>query len=338
MILVTGATGHIGNVLVRELVAGGQPVRALLLPGEDRTPLEGLRVQCVEGDVRQPDNLASAMQGVDLVFHLAGVISIVPGQWELLRAVNVQGTRNVLQAARAAGVRRLVYTSSIHALARPPHGLPIDEHLPFDPNNPHGLYDRSKAQASLAVEEAVRQGLDAVIACPTGVIGPYDFRLSEMGRLILDAMRYPLHFQLPGGYDFVDVRDVAHGLLLAAERGRPGERYILGGQRISMRAIVDTVRRVRGMRALQVPIPLWLARLAARLALPFYRLTRLPPRLTPYALETVLSNADIRHDKARRELGYRPRPLSRSIADSVAWFRANARLLVRLHRRPWALL
>lgn len=171
MILVTGATGHIGNVLVRKLLEQGKKVRALIWRGEDTSPLRGLDVESVEGDVLDPESLKAAFRGVDEVYHLAGIISIMPGQNPFVWRVNVEGTRNVLEAARRNNIRRLIYTSSIHALRRAPHGKVIDESLPFDPNNPYGAYDRSKAEASLEVQKTAREGLEAVIVCPTGVIG-----------------------------------------------------------------------------------------------------------------------------------------------------------------------
>jgi dihydroflavonol-4-reductase len=213
MILVTGATGHIGNVLVRELKSKRARVRALLMPGEDRAPLEGLKVEIVEGNVLDYPAMRSAMRGVKTVYHLAGLITIMPGRDPLVGLVNVQGTKNVLAAAMDAGVERLVYTSSIHAIARVPDSITIDESVPFDPQGLDSEYDSSKAMATLAVLEAAHNGLEAVVVCPTGVIGPYDYRLSEMGRLIFDAARSKLQFSVDGAYDFVDVRDVAQGLI-----------------------------------------------------------------------------------------------------------------------------
>ncbi|HSQ18010.1 MAG TPA: NAD-dependent epimerase/dehydratase family protein, partial [Anaerolineales bacterium] len=169
MNLVTGATGHIGNVLVRHLLSRGERVRAMLMPGEDPSPLDGLEVEQVEADVLDYQSVLGALREVDVVYHLAGIISILPGRNHLVDAVNVIGTRNVLQAARLSGVNRLVYTSSIHALTRMPHGITIDETVPFDPQHAISAYDHSKAQASLEVLKAVQAGLDAVIACPTGV-------------------------------------------------------------------------------------------------------------------------------------------------------------------------
>src|SRR5512139_40934 len=172
--LVTGATGHIGNVLVRKLLERGKKVRALILPGEDTTSLDNIAVEKVEGDVLNLDSLWKPLEGVSGVFHLAGIISIMPGPDPVVWRVNVEGTRNVLTAAVRSGVKRLVYTSSIHAIQRVETGV-IDETLPYDPGNPYGEYDRSKAQATLEVQQASREALDAVIACPTGVIGPFDY-------------------------------------------------------------------------------------------------------------------------------------------------------------------
>lgn len=325
MNLVTGATGHIGNVLVRHLLEKGEKVRALILRGEDLTPLKGLNVETVVGDVLDPESLKSALQGVSRVFHLAGIVSIMPGRDELVRRVNVDGTINILRAAIQSGVRRLVYTSSIHAILRAPHGIRIDETLPFDPNNPVGEYDRSKAEATLAVQEAVKNGLDAVIVCPTGVIGPYDYRGSEMGSLIRECAEQKPQLYVDGAYDFVDVRDVAEGLILAGEKGRKGESYILSGERISVRYLLETIREETGKGFFTLKIPFGLARLAARIAPVYYRLARTRPRFTPYSLETLRSNSVISHSKAERDLGYHPRPLRQALADTIQWFREYRR-------------
>jgi dihydroflavonol-4-reductase len=194
MELVTGATGHIGNVLVRELGAQGRAVRALVLPKENTRSLAGLPIEIVEGNVLDMDSLRCAMQDVTCVYHLAGMITIMPGKNEQVRRVNVEGTRNIIQLMRELQIRRLVYTSSIHALKRVPQGILMDENLPFDPDNPVGAYDRSKAEASLLIQQAVRDGLDAVLVCPTGVIGPHDYLGSEMGVLIHSWMDSGVRF------------------------------------------------------------------------------------------------------------------------------------------------
>jgi dihydroflavonol-4-reductase len=326
MILVTGATGHIGNVLIRKLLAQGENVRALVWRGEDTTPIKGLDVEQVEGDVLDPASLIPAMHGVDSVYHLAGIISIMPGRNPFVWQVNVEGTRNVLDAARRAQVRRLIYTSSIHAIARAPHGVEMDESLGFDANNPYGEYDRSKATASLEVQKASAEGLNAVIVCPTGVIGPYDFRGSEMGEVIRGAAEARPMFYVEGAYDFVDVRDVADGMIAAEKHGRQGESYILSGQKLSVRYMLATVREVTGKAFSSVKIPFSLAEFAARFTPWYYRKTQNKPRFTPYSLEVLQSNSNISHKKAASELGYKPRPVYESIADSVRWFLENRKL------------
>lgn len=263
------------------------------------------------------------MRGVTRVFHLAGIISILPGKNRLLHRVNVEGTKNILSEAKRSGVQRLIYASSIYAIQRAPEGVRIDEQLPFDPQNTAGEYDRSKAEASLAVLQAAREGLDLVIVCPTGVIGPNDYRRSEIGQLILDCVEQKPQFYVDGAYDFVDVRDVAEGIVLAAEKGRSGETYILSGEKISVRRIIDLLWEMTGRRFARIHIPFSFARLAARFTPWYYRRRNVKPRFTSYSLETLRSNSDISHEKATRELGYRPRSLLETIADTVDWFRRN---------------
>jgi dihydroflavonol-4-reductase len=319
MWLVTGATGHIGNVLVRKLLERGERVRALILPGESRAPLQGLNVETMEGDVLDASSLFGAFQGVRGVFHLAGIISIMPGSNPFVRKVNVEGTRNVMRVAKEAGVEKLVYTSSIHAIKRVGDGV-VDETLPYDPDNPFGEYDRSKADATLEVQQAAHAGLEAVIVCPTGVIGPYDFRGSMMGDVIRTAAERKPTLYVEGAYDFVDVRDVVNGLIAASEKGGRGESYILSGQKISVRYLLETVREVTGRHFFQMKIPFDFAKFAAIFTPLYYRLANATPRFTPYSLEVLKSNANISHAKATRELGYHPRPLYESIADTVRWF------------------
>lgn len=326
MILVTGATGHIGNVLIRKLIEQGRKVRALVWRGEDTTSIQDMEVEKVEGDVLDPASLIKAFKGVDTVYHLAGLISIMPGRNPFVWQVNVEGTRNVLAEARRAKVRRLVYTSSIHAIKRAPLGVEMDETLGFDANNPYGEYDRSKATASLEVQNAAQKGLDTVIVCPTGVIGPYDFRGSEMGEVIRGAAYAKTMFYVEGAYDFVDVRDVVDGLIAAADRGRRGESYILGGSRISVRYVLETVREVTGKAFSRIKIPFSLAEFAAKFMPWYYLRTRSKPRFTPYSLEVLQSNSDISHAKAMKELGYRPRPAIETITDTVRWFFEHRKL------------
>ncbi|NLN70969.1 MAG: SDR family oxidoreductase [Chloroflexi bacterium] len=329
MNLITGAAGHIGNVLVRELLDRGEQVRALILPGEDTTSLEGLPVERVEGNVLDLDSLRTAMQGVDVVFHLAALVSITEDKANLVHQVNVEGTRNVIEAAKEAKIKKLVYTSSIHALERPPHGVPVTEALSFDPQNSAGPYDRTKAEASLLVKQAAQEGLDTVILCPTGVTGPYDYRRSEVGELILSFMQNKLTFLVEGAYDFVDVRDVAKGQILARDHAKSGETYILGGERTELKALHNLVKRATGKDTKIFSFPLPVALIVAPIAELYYRVTKTRPRFTRYSIETVISNSDIYSDKAKSELGYRPRALVDSIRDTVRWWWDNLGLTKR---------
>jgi dihydroflavonol-4-reductase len=321
--LITGAAGHLGNVLARELLRRGESVRALILPGEPTASLDGLSIERVAGNILDLASLRHACEGVHTIFHMAGLVSLSEEFAPAMQKVNVDGTRNVIEAARAAGVKRLIYTSSIHALTRPPDGVAVDENLEFDTVNPAGSYDRTKAQASVAVQHAAQSGLDTVIVCPTGVIGPYDFRRSEMGEMILEWMALPFNWLVHGAFDFVDVRDVAVGHIRARDMGRSGETYILGGERISVSHLCDLVRAAVGKSSRSIELPHSVAMAAARLAEKYYRVSRTRPRFTRYSIETLISNSAISSGKARLELGYRPRRLLESITDTVAWWLEN---------------
>lgn len=322
MILVTGSAGHIGNVLARELLSRGERVRAMVLPGEDLASIQGLGVEQIEGNVLDPASLDRAMAGVDVVYHLAGVISILPGDEATMHRVNVEGAQNVAQAALKAGVRRMVHTSSVHAFRRLPHGETVDETTPLVPDSCANAYDTTKALGTMAVLNEVNRGLDAVIVCPSGVIGPFDFNRSEMGQTVADFARKKPHILVDGAYDFVDVRDVARGLILAEKRGRTGELYILSGTQVQLAQIRNTVQEIAGIRMPIIILPFGLAGVLARLMERIYRITRNTPRFTSYALQTVRDNSAFSHAKAERELGYISRALRDSLADTIAWWRA----------------
>lgn len=324
--LVTGATGHIGNVLVRELLRQGRPVRTLLLPGEDATPLAGLAVERVVADVRDPGSLVPPFRGVGLVFHLAGLIAIVPGRGRLMNEINVVGTRNVVSAAIESGVRRLVYTSSVHAFTEPPPDRRTCEGTAIDPGSVLGAYGRSKARATHEVLAGMLRGLDAVIVFPSGVIGPYDFRRSEMGRLVIDFALGRLPAYVDGAYDFVDVRDVAQGLILAAEHGRKGEGYLLTGSVATVRGILDLLQELTGVPGPRLRLPYCLARLLALASPLCCRLTGRRPRFTTYSLQVLRSNPNMDCSKACREIGYTRRTIRESLADSLTWFRGAGML------------
>jgi len=327
MIVITGATGHIGNVLVRELIARGQVVRALVLHADDLRPISGLNADITYGDVTNLQSLTSAFDGADLVFHLAGIVTIMPSMKKMLERVNVGGMRNVVEACRASGVRRLVYTSSVHAIAEPPRGTVIDESQPFDPDRVLGDYARSKARATLFLLDEVRKGgLDAVICCPTGVIGPWDYGISNIGQLIIDFSSGHLKSYVRGAYDFVDVRDVACGLILAAEKGLPGRHYIFSGAQVQVPELMKELERNIGYPAPTYEIPPTLARAAGVLASVYYRLIRRRPVFTAYSIDVLRSNSQVSSARAREEIGFTTRHWQESIHDHVEWFRSEGML------------
>jgi dihydroflavonol-4-reductase len=315
MQLVTGATGHLGNVLVRQLLARGEKIRALVRTGKLPLAIRDLEIEQIPGDLLDPDSLDRAMQGVDVVYHLAARISLASGQDPETESVNLDGTRNVLAAAARAHVRRFIYASSIYALRLPMTGM-VDESLPFDPAAARGAYDRSKAAASLSVLQAVEQGMDAVLVCPTAITGPFDFQRSETGRGILYNIQPGIKFTVDGAYDFVDVRDAARGFIQAAARGRRGETYILGGDRMTVREVSALIWQAAGGWHMGIHLPDWVADLAAE----FLPLFSDHPIVTSYSLAAIRSNSVISHAKATRELGFQPRRARQTILDAVRWW------------------
>jgi dihydroflavonol-4-reductase len=323
MDMITGAAGFIGNVLARELLVMDRSVRALVRPASDNSSLEGLDVERAAGDIRYIDSLIKAFRGIDTVYHLAGEISIMPGECTLIRNVNLEGTKNVIGACLKCGVRRLVYTSSIHALKEPPMGTVIDESMSFDPDSRRGEYDRSKARASIEVTRAAKDGLDSVIVCPTGVIGPYDSRISSITQTFIDFACGRMRLTVGGAYDFVDVRDVAVGHILAAERGKTGEYYILSGQRITMNEMMSMLEEISGVPGPKYKVPAWLAKFAGFFTPIYYKMANKAPRFTTYSISTLQSNSVISHKKASAELGYRSRPVKESMKDTFKWLKEN---------------
>jgi len=327
MIVVTGATGFVGNVLLRELVAGGaKDVRALVRAGRPTRTIADLPVEVVAGDILDYDSLARAFRGADVVYHTAGIVSIGSGGYEKMRETNVGGTRNVLAACREAGVGRLVYTSSVHAFVRPPKGVCLTKAADIDPDRAYGAYDRTKAEATLLVRQAVAEGLDAVVLHPTGIIGPYDFRPSDTGEMVLACAQHRLGAYVHGAYDFVDARDVARGLIAAAEKGRRGESYLLAGHETSVKDLLHTIELASGVPAPRLRLPVRFVRAVSFLIPVYYRLTRQRPLFTRYSLEVITSGCDMSNEKAVRELGFSPRPLRETIEDTVAWFKEQRML------------
>jgi hopanoid-associated sugar epimerase len=322
--LVTGATGHIGNNLVRALLGRGERVRALIRAGSSAKPLEGLDVERVEGDLRDPVSLERAVAGIDAVYHVAAMISIRSGDREALWDVNVAGTARVLSAALRAGVRRLVHTSSFGAIGQNPDGPSTEEHA-LDPNEPATDYERSKAESELEVKRAIERGLDACIVNPCATVGPFDFRPSLVGRTFVDFAQGKMKAYLPGGFDWVPMRDVVAGHLLAMEKGRKGERYLLSGEVASLDQILDWLAEDTGR-----PRPRWRVPAALMLGVSvpkdFIEARLFPkkyPRFNRHSIRLLTSGKYGSNQKARRELGLAPTPIRQAFRDAVSWFQDN---------------
>ena len=326
MLLVTGAAGHLGNVLIRHLLERGYTdIRAMVLPGEDRTPLAGLNVDIAEADITRPEMLPAAFEGVTRVMHLASLVSIGDAAEDLIQRVNVEGTRNIIEASKAAKVERLLSVGSIHAFARPDGPL-LNEQVPLAPQT-SAPYERTKSAATRLVLDAAAE-LDTVVAAPSGVFGPFDFKRSEVGTGIRQWMERPSTVMLPGGYDFVDVRDVAEGLRLALEKGRRGEVYLLSNDWIEMGGMArEVMNRVHG-RSRMLTLPLSVSRKLAQVTLRDSQRRGVRPVLIPYALETMQATyrvdwSKVRQELGLQELGFKPRPLRQTIHDTVKWRQDN---------------
>ena len=325
LVVLTGASGHIGGNLTRALLAEGRQVRTFVRPDDTRA-LEGLKVEQVFGDLLDQPSVDRALAGADVVYHLAARISITDDDDAEVFRVNVEGTRNVVQACLRAGVRRLVHFSSVHAYHQVPLDQPIDERRPLADVEGAMAYDRSKARGEAEVSAGVKQGLDAVIVNPGAVLGPHDYKPSPMGQLILDLCHRKIPALVAGGYDWVDVRDVVSGAMEAEKRGRCGEKYLLTGQWQSLRQLADLVADQSGVPAPRLVSPMWLAKLGAPVAQRITRFLGQRPKFTPHSLSVLSGNSRFLHDKARRELDYKPRPLPETVAAAVDWFRTSGHL------------
>jgi len=325
--VVTGASGLVGAALIRELCSH-ESTRVRALYRSDRRPLEGVDAEHAKIDVLDLEGLRKAFAGADVVYHSAAHISIDPRDAAMTHRINVEGTRNVVQACRELGVRKLVHVSTVHSLRQYPLDVPLDETRPLEEHGARGAtaYELSKAQGERIVLEAAGQGLDAVIVNPSGVIGPYDFKPSRTGKMLFDLGAGALPALLPGGHDWVDSRDVARGAIAAAARGRASERYLLGGAYASLTELATHVEAVTGVRAPRMVVPMSVARWGALGAELYCRMTNTQMLFTRQALQVLdAKNRRINCEKARRELGYAPRPLRETVQDVMAWGRSAVR-------------
>jgi len=320
--LVTGASGHVGVNLVRALLARNRKVRAFI--HNNQQPLEGLDIELVHGDIRE--SLYKACDGVRVVYHLAACISIDGEEWDYLKSVNVRGTRNVVETCLRTGVKRIIHFSSIHALVQEPMDVTVDESRPLAESAKYPFYDRSKAAGEKEMLKGIERGLDTVIINPTAIIGPYDYQVSHFGQALIALADGTLPALVPGGFDWVDVRDVVDGALSAEDHAKSGNRYLLPGHWVSLKDMANLVTEITGVPAPRFICPMWLARLGAPLISLIDRTRNQRPMFTGTSLRALRSNHHISHEKAAGELGYTTRPFRDTISDTLRWFADNGKL------------
>jgi dihydroflavonol-4-reductase len=324
--LVTGATGFVGAAVARALLAANWEVRVLARRGSDRRNLSGLAIEVAEGDLTDLKSLEHAARGCIGLFHVAADYRLGAPDPEQLYRVNVEGTRNILDAASRAGVQRIVYTSSVATIGIPADGTPGDEATPNSLQNMIGHYKRSKYLAEEVVQEAADAGTSIVIVSPSTPVGPGDVKPTPTGQLVLDAAAGRMPAYVDTGLNIVHVDDVAAGHLLAYERGKPGERYILGGLDMTLREILGMVSSLVGRPPPRVRLPYGVVLPIAYLAEGYARLTGRSGRITLEGVRMSRKRMFFSSAKAARDLGYTFRPPVEAFKDAIRWFRDNGLL------------
>ncbi len=318
--LVTGGTGFVGANVVRELLAAGATVRVLARPRGDRRVLQGLPVEIAEGDLTAPATLARALAGVRTLFHAAADYRLWAPQPRALYRTNVEGTRALLAAAAEAGVARVVYTSTVGALGIPGDGVPGTEDTPVSLADMVGHYKRSKFLAERVALEFAGRGLPLVVVNPSAPVGAWDVKPTPTGQMIVDFLRGRMLGTLDTGLNVVHVRDVARGHLLAAERGRVGERYVLGHENLSLAAILDVLADLTGRPAPRLRVPYAVAWCGAACLEGVARMTGRPPAVALTAVRMARKRMFFSPAKAVRELGLPQTGARVALAEAVSWF------------------
>ncbi len=317
---VTGASGHIGNCLVRELKKQGAIIKVLV--HKFSSDLDELGVELIKGNLLDPRSLNTLCEGVDVVFHLAAQIDIGNRSAAQIYETNVTGTSNLLKSAISGKTKKFIHFSSIHAFQTEPLNMMLDERRPLVEKDKI-IYEYSKAEGEREVKKAVKEGLNAVILNPTAVIGPYDYRSSYLGQALIKIYQNKLPFLVSGGYNWVDVRDVVAASIQAVESGENGENYILSGKYCSLRDLSLMISELSGCK-----IPMIIPVALAQLACPFFKIystiSNKEPLYTYQSLNILVNSpTNISNAKAKKELGYESRPLGQTLRDTFDWYKEN---------------
>jgi dihydroflavonol-4-reductase len=324
--LVTGATGFLGSHVARQLAARGESVRVLVRSSSDTRALDGLEAERFPGDLRDAASLDRAMAGVSRVFHVAADYRLWARNPREIYESNVTGTRNLLDAARRASVEKFVYTSTVATVAVPRDGALPDETTQASVAEMIGDYKRSKFQAEQCALRAAEAGLPVVIVNPTTPVGPGDWKPTPTGKIIVDFLNGRMPGYVDTGLNFVPVEDCARAHLLAAERGRIGERYILGSRNLTLKQLLDILATISGRRAPRWKFPHALAFAAGCVDMAFSRMTGREPQIPLDGVRMARHKMFVRTDKAERELGFSCGPMEAALERSFAWYEANGYL------------
>jgi dihydroflavonol-4-reductase len=324
--LVTGATGFVGAAVARALIQHGWEVRALARKGSDRRNVQHLALEVVEGDLADKASLDRALAACQALFHVAADYRLGAFDPRQLYQTNVEGTRNILESARAAGVERVIYTSSVATVGIPKDGSPGSEDTPVSVMDMIGHYKRSKFLAEQVVRDAALAGTSVVIVNPSTPIGPGDIKPTPTGQMVLDAAAGRTPAYVDTGLNVVHVDDVANGHLLAFHRGRPGERYILGGEDLTLREILVEIAQIVGRKPPRVRLPTSVVLPIAYVAEAVARMTGRPGRITVEGVRMARKRMFFSSDKAKRELGYTWRPPTEALRDAIGWLRDQGSL------------
>ncbi|MCK9422047.1 MAG: NAD-dependent epimerase/dehydratase family protein [Bacteroidales bacterium] len=324
-IAVTGANGHVGINLCKSLLGFGHQVNALF--HRNSRGIKEIPVNLFKGDILDYQSIKLLLENVDVVFHLAARISITGDPDGMVTRINTEGTHNILNLALECGVKRFIHFSSIHAFQQQPKDKSLDESRPLVSQGGFA-YDRSKATGERAVIEAVKNGLDAVILSPTAIIGPVDPQPSLTGKAIIDLYNHKIPSLVPGGYDWVDVRDVVSAAITAMDKGRTGEKYLLSGQWHSLKEFSTLIQEYSGRKIVGTILPLWLARFGLPFISIYSKMSRTEPLYTNESLTIITEGSRmISNAKACKELDFNPRPLSDTIRDMIDWLKESGNII-----------
>lgn len=322
--IVLGGTGHLGNVLIKTLLEQNKKVKAIVLEHENLEPLKDLDIEIVYGNILDKNFLLKEIEKDAFVYHLAGIVDIGSANKNMMYEVNVEGTKNVIDTCIEIGVKRLLYTSSVHTIeVKRKDSTLLEEPTSFNYKKVKGTYAKTKTIATKYLFDKIKEkNLDAVVVYPSGIIGPFDYKLSNFGQLIYNYMNGKIKARVKGSYNFVDVRDVSLGITSAMEKGISGEGYLLSGEIVSVNALFNILEKYTNIKK-PPKLEMWFLKPLSIFAELYYKIRHEKPIFSPYSLYTLECNSNFSNKKAKEQLGFKTRPIEDSIKDALVWFNEN---------------